>query len=439
MFWIERVKLNYSYETRVGGRVMAKKKIYYPYPRRKWENDIINCEFQLFDLVPKAEISHDEQRIPNDKTIKERLKKYNGIKNLIKLKNYLKLKYDKYIPKFRVEKIGKYDGIITTQLFFKNSQYNKKPYICYVENSHSVLGYDYSKYVKQKYSKKIKNELLKCIDDEYFRGFVFYSYRSKKGFYQYFNEVIDNNYKFLDVIYPYVKDNMLINKEVILGKSRSIDKRTIELLYISSMFSLKGGCEIIEAFKKLDQKYNIKLNIVTRIDSIPRKYKDMINNSNNIILIENKLNNNELQQLFYKSHILLHPTFMDSTAIVVMEALKSGLPVIATDTFAIPEYIEHGKNGYLIENPIKYWDLNLKIQEPNEFFGSKNTASLIDSYKSNTLYNYFIDDICCYCEKIIADYENFSINAYNSSFNSEFSEKLIYDKWEKVINENLII
>jgi glycosyltransferase involved in cell wall biosynthesis len=40
---------------------------------------------------------------------------------------------------------------------------------------------------------------------------------------------------------------------------------------------------------------------------------------------------------------------------VVLEAIAFGLPVIATRSYAIPEMVEHGKNGFLIEPPFPYY------------------------------------------------------------------------------------
>jgi glycosyltransferase involved in cell wall biosynthesis len=417
---------------------MSKKSIYYPYPRRKWESDLVNNSFNNFDMLPKSDIKYDGYvDFTNSRGIKHELKKIKLIKKLLFMKNQIKNKYVK-LPKYKVNEIDKYDAVITTQLFLNNSEKHKKPYICYVENSHSILDYDYKKYNDEKHSSKIKEQIVNAVQDKYFKGFVFYSERSKLGFYEFYKDIISINYKFLDVIYPFIKDNQYINKSYVIEKSKNLLKNKIKLLYISSMFSLKGGCEIIEAYKILKDMFNLELLIVTNKQTIPNKYKEYIYSNHDIKVFDNNLNNDDLVKLYAESHILLHPTFMDSTAIVIMEALKSGLPVIATDTFAIPEYIENNKNGFIIENPIKMWDLNYKINEPCDFFGGKETARLLDKYKSNTLYEYMINNLVEYIGSIINNYEKFSINVYNNAMESDFSEKQIYEKWNNVIINNLL-
>ncbi|ERI94321.1 glycosyltransferase, group 1 family protein [Clostridiales bacterium oral taxon 876 str. F0540] len=412
------------------------KNIYYSFPRRKWENDLVNIDFNNFNLSPKADIDFDNITT-NKNGLKSKLKKFKVIKFLIEFRNFLKLKVDNYVPKSNFKGRENYQGAIMFQRFLRNSN---MPYVVYVENSHSILGYTYEHYENQKLRSKINRELRKCIEDNNFKGFVFFSERSKEGFYSYFRDVYKFEEKFLDVIYPYVKDNNLLNEDIINKKILELqENKAVKLLYISSMFSLKGGCEIIEAYRKLIRMgYKIHLTIVTNKKSIPQKYKQIIELDENINVLDNKLNTEELFRLFNDNHILLHPTFMDSTAIVIMEALKSGLPVITTDTFAIPEYIVAEKNGYLIENPIKYYDLDLNPNKPLEYYGGEKTAEYIDDYKSNTLYNFIVDDIA---EKIIIiskDFKKFIFNTLDISKLSNYSEEVIRDKWDKIINNTII-
>ncbi|WP_040213560.1 glycosyltransferase family 4 protein [Clostridium polynesiense] len=411
---------------------MEKKKIYYTYPRRKWDNDIVNSQFEHFDFGPKADIRHDQDTITEKVTLKQKLKKYKFMRKLGTYKFRYQLFKNNYVHKYKINEIKNYDGAVLSQLFLKDSDKCKIPYMVYIENSHSIFAYDYEKYENLKYRNIMINEIKKCVNDENFKGFIFYSERSKEGFYKYFNDIVPYEFKFQSVIYPFVKDNILIDKMFIKERAEDLKNKSINLLYISSMFSLKGGCEIIESYLELKRKYDVTLTMVTNPNTIPNKYLDYINEDPSIHIFNNNLDNNELHNLYKSSHILLHPTFMDSTAIVIMEALKSGLPVIATDTYAIPEYIQHGENGFLIENPIKYWDEDMKPNYPLDFFGSVNTANYIDKYKSNTLYKYIINDLTRYVSEIVEDYELYSMNAYELSMTSSYTENETLRRWNEV-------
>lgn len=414
-----------------------KKKIYYNIYRRKWENDIVNSEFDKFTILPKKEIDVDGKDIPiQSVSVKEVLKKFKLVNKANNLRKKIELKYYKYIPREKVKNIEVYDACIVPQLFLKPYK-NKKPYIVYIENSHSIFDYNYENFECLNKRGKIIGELKKIINDNYFKGFIFFSERSRIGFYKYFEEVLNENYKFIDVIYPMVKTSKLISKDLIEEKIQK-RKENFNLIFISSLFALKGGCEIVEMYKRLKKYYNINITFITDENTIPKKYLNYINSEENLIIVKNNLNTEELNNYFSKSHVLIHPTYMDSTAIVVMEALMNAVPVIATDTFAIPEYIEHKVNGYIMENPIKYWDDDYKPLKPYKVFGSYETVNYISDLKKNTIHKEIVEKLVTYVEQCYENYEIIANNCYKKISGYEFNEDSIKRKWENAINNYLV-
>lgn len=61
------------------------------------------------------------------------------------------------------------------------------------------------------------------------------------------------------------------------------------------------------------------------------------------------LNNTEYKQEFSTNDIFIMPSNSELQGIVVLEALASGLPVIAARSKALPELVKHGKNGLLFK------------------------------------------------------------------------------------------
>jgi glycosyltransferase involved in cell wall biosynthesis len=54
--------------------------------------------------------------------------------------------------------------------------------------------------------------------------------------------------------------------------------------------------------------------------------------------------------------LLIPSTVAETSSLVAMEALASGTPVIAYPSGALPEIIEHGRNGFLVSSPSEMAD-----------------------------------------------------------------------------------
>lgn len=57
----------------------------------------------------------------------------------------------------------------------------------------------------------------------------------------------------------------------------------------------------------------------------------------------------ELRQAYTRATVLAMPSIAELQSIVTMEAMASGLPVVAADAMALPHLVHDGENGYLFE------------------------------------------------------------------------------------------
>ena len=147
-----------------------------------------------------------------------------------------------------------------------------------------------------------------------------------------------------EVVYPFVKhfDDLAIK-----------DYSKFKVLFNSYNFDLKGGRIVCEVFDRVCRS-GWELFVISNVpDDVREKYKD----NKAIHFIDPNLSKDELYDDYYrKCDVLAHLTFQDSFGMSVLEAVSAGLPVICTDVFALPEIVVDGKNGFVLECPVKYFD-----------------------------------------------------------------------------------
>lgn len=227
-------------------------------------------------------------------------------------------------------------------------------------------------------------------------------------------------------IYPYIEDKSISLKEL---KKKSLTKE-LKLLFISSEFYLKSGKEILECMKKINNSL-IKLIIITQVKDIKKEDLIQIKKDRRIELLEFNLPFEELEKIYIESNVLLHPTRQDSFALVVLEAIKYGIPCIATNVYAIPEMIKNNKNGFLIEPKYLFFDEN-NMPNPEVWNNRKNTS--YSNYCDEKIVHFLEEKISLYYKdrELLCEH---SKNSYLKSINDEFSSKNIKSKWLELIGE----
>ncbi|RCW90256.1 glycosyltransferase family 4 protein [Winogradskyella arenosi] len=128
-------------------------------------------------------------------------------------------------------------------------------------------------------------------------------------------------------------------------------KEGYNFLFISREFIPKGGEIVVKAIQKIKEKYpSAKLWIVGE------KPEDKILDLPNIdylgffrknVVDEKK----ELIKIFKNAFAIVHPTLKDTNTLVINELAYHGCPAIASNRFAIPEYLLNAQTGYLLNDP----------------------------------------------------------------------------------------
>lgn len=178
-----------------------------------------------------------------------------------------------------------------------------------------------------------------------------------------------------DYIVNKYSDLIIVNANSIadsLEKTRGFDKTKINIIHnglekrkninniisnsseiiigcISRMDRMKGILVLIEAFYKLNNN-NIKLTIAGHSGDASIEIKRKIEKlqiKNKVNIIENYIGDAEI--LLNKFYLFVYPSFYDGFPYCVLEAMRSGKAIIATNVGGISEAIKNEKEGLLVK------------------------------------------------------------------------------------------
>lgn len=123
------------------------------------------------------------------------------------------------------------------------------------------------------------------------------------------------------------------------------------ILFVSNNFRMKGLGFLIQAVARLKDRRRgvIKLLVLGRDRSAP--YRRLARKGG----VEDQVvfggSTPEMEKYYGASDLLVHPTFYDACSLTVLEALASGLPVVTTSQNGASDVLEHGRDGWILEDP----------------------------------------------------------------------------------------
>jgi len=222
-----------------------------------------------------------------------------------------------------------------------------KPYFIYLENPTALYHYA----LRRVHSFAGKKRFKKCLNDPNLKYIVCMSEACRSTF-ERINMPVPETVQ-MKTIYPLVPENTHVNEELIRKKSYD---EVLECLYCvqGKRFYTKGGEYVLESIARLqDEGFKIHLTVVTDLTSLNDYTLQLINNHQNITLYDFEFTYDQMEIIYAKTALLLHPSSDDSSPLTVIEALKGGCAVLGSKLYAIPEMVENYENGILID-PL-YW------------------------------------------------------------------------------------
>lgn len=198
-----------------------------------------------------------------------------------------------------------------------------------------------------------------------------------------------------DVIYPGIKRTETRPKA--LGGE-------LRLLFVGADFMRKGLPVLVAAHEELQRDgIPVRTTVVSsfqwyRSDYIGPKSKALVAEQvdrlqRSSIRVLERQSHAAVRQMMHEHDILVLPTFHDTFGLAILEAMAAGMPVIASNTCAIPEIIDES-NGMLLPLPtdsLGRWDMLYKKRHPEydyHYLGDsvRMTRALVEHL--STVWNY---------------------------------------------------
>lgn len=153
---------------------------------------------------------------------------------------------------------------------------------------------------------------------------------------------IETIYNFVDEDVFHPVDGSKLKKEFGIREDERV------LIHISNFRKIKNIPDVIDAFMKVREAMPAKLLLV---GDGPEKHRVMdkvktMPYKNDVLFLGKQEN---IAELFSISDLKLLLSEKESFGLVLLEAMACGVPGIGTNIGGIPEVIEHGTNGYLVE------------------------------------------------------------------------------------------
>ncbi len=204
-------------------------------------------------------------------------------------------------------------------------------------------------------------------------------------------ETIITEYKQKKSDVPVVLNGMPLDKYI--SKTDYFAQDGIKIIHIGRFSKQKNHARLIEAFEKVVQKYpSTKLNLFGEGELL-EDIKLLVSNKN---LNENVnfcgLSNNIPQELS-NNDIFCLPSDYEGVPMTLIEAMATGMPIVATNVGGIPDMLETEKDALLCDsNPDAVADCLIKLIESEELrqsFG-QNALNRSNEFSSQTMANNYI-------------------------------------------------
>ncbi len=180
-----------------------------------------------------------------------------------------------------------------------------------------------------------------------------------------------------------------------------VERDLIKFITIARVRKDKGFDELFEAVKIITSKYKqVEFHIVGWFED-SNYYKQTITEMTEKypVYYHGTQSQEKVHELISQSHCLIHPSYHEGMANVILEASASGRPCLASDIPGCKEAVEHGKTGYLfkvknIESLVNAINNFLKLDHKDkEIMGIMGRGKMEREFDRNIVIKAYLDQI----------------------------------------------
>lgn len=127
---------------------------------------------------------------------------------------------------------------------------------------------------------------------------------------------------------------------------KDLAERPFKVIYVAQITPRKGHIYLLEAWKKLQLP---KAELLF-IGSLPAEMKPVLDRYAGLFTYLGVKPKDTIYQYLNEASVFVIPSLEEGCSIAPLEAMACGIPVIATPNAGSSDLLEHGEDGFLVEN-----------------------------------------------------------------------------------------
>lgn len=136
-----------------------------------------------------------------------------------------------------------------------------------------------------------------------------------------------------------------VNLKQFKNSERDFLNGPLHLLFVGGIIRRKGIHHLLKVISQYSSK-DIILHLAGAYNPTDTLYKEYKNSKN--IIFEGFVTRDVISEIYNRCHVFILPSLAEGMAMVGLEALASGLPVICSENTGLDDVIIEGKNGFKI-------------------------------------------------------------------------------------------